>query len=379
MGSAMEPELELDRLLALRLAGQTARAPESLAPLLAAADALIPLRAASPSAAFARQLEGSVLRRARQLSTESHTTAREAPAQTPERPAPHAGSQRPPARARTTSPRRLLWTSVIAATLVCTIGGVFIAAADAQPGGVLYVVRRLEQNVRSQLTLNAADRTQLHLDNAESALRAFDTAAAQREHGARLTDALDTFVAEHAAAGASLAEVTDSAAHANLATELDGQRARAITDLHAALTGQDWPIRIRLTQALGALGAVVPVIRQVTLSEAHDPADSKGVGRVTIVTITGSGFQSGAQLLLRGAPTGATLSVSGDTLVAQVRAAAQALASQGPIGVGNPDGTAANSKQDPIIGSGDHPTPSVEPTKNGDNGKNKGTPTPTPR
>jgi hypothetical protein len=272
--------------------------------------------------------------------------------------------------------RRLLWAGAIAATLIFAIGSVFVAAADAQPGGALYVVRRFEQNVQAQLTTNAADRTQLHLDNAGAALQAFSTAVAQHEHGARLIDALDTFVTEHTAAGTTLADVTDIAAHAKLAAALDEQRTQATSDLRVALTAQDWPARLRITQALGALGVAVPVVTQVTLSEARDPADSRGDGRITTVSITGQGFQPGAQLLLRGAPVGTTISVTGDTIIAQVRAVAQAVASQGPIAVGNPDGTTAASAKAPVIVSSAHPTPPVEPTKDGDHGKTKGTPTP---
>lgn len=372
----MERDTELDQLLSHWLAGRRSPAPEPLAPLLVAADALTPLRHAAPSAGFARRLEADMLRHARSLPAEraSLTAATEDAGPLPL--APPTPPRRLSGSGRSQRAHRVLWSSVIAATLLCVIGSLFVVAADAQPGGPLYIVRRFEQTVRSQLTVNAAARAQLHLDNAESALQALDTAAAQREHGARLTDALDTFVAEHTAAATALAEVTDGVAHAKLAAALDGQRARATTDLRAALATQDWPLRLRLTQALSALGAVVPVVRQVTLSEAHDPADSRGDGRLTTVTITGDGFQPGARLLLRGAPVGATISVSGDTLIAQVRAAAQALASQGPIGVGNPDGTAAISKQVPTITSGAHVTPTADPTKNGDNGKRKPTPTP---
>jgi hypothetical protein len=376
----MEQERELDRLLSRRLMGHAASAPGSLAPLLAAADALTPLRQAAPSAAFVRELEARLLRRARQVAVDGPLSTAEEERATP-RPSPfppvdQRAITRAGQRGRTPSARRLLWTGAIAATLLFALGGVFAVAADAQPGGPLYGVRRFEQDIRSQLTANAADRTQLHLDNAAAALQAFNTAVARHEHGARLSDALDTFVAEHSAAGAALAEVSDGAAHANLAAALDRQRAQATSDLRAALTAQDWPVRLQITQALGALGVAAPIVTQVTLSEARDPADSRGEGRITTVTITGQGFQPGAQLLLRGAPVGTTLSVSGNTLVAQVRAAAQALASQGPIAVGNPDGTTAASAKDPIIVSSAHPTPPVEPTKDGDHGKSKGTPTP---
>jgi hypothetical protein len=139
--------------------------------------------------------------------------------------------------------RRLLWASAIAAMLLVSLAGVFAAAADAQPGGALYALRRFEQNVRSQFTTNAADRTQLHLDNAQAALNAFDAAAAQHEHGARLTDALDTFVGEYSAARASLAEVTDSAAHARLAAALDQQRSTNNARRPSAICARLLPLR----------------------------------------------------------------------------------------------------------------------------------------
>jgi hypothetical protein len=281
-------------------------------------------------------------------------------------------------RRRTSSARPLLWASAIAAILLVSVGSIFVAAADAQPGSAFYAVHRFEQGVQAQLTTNAAERVQLHFDNAQAALQAFDRAIARQQHGAELTDALDTFLAEHAAADTALAAVTDTASHAHLGVALDQQRAQGISDLRAALASQDWSLRIRLTQALGALNVAIPVVTQVTLTESSDSADSKGIGRITTVAITGAGFQPGAQFLLKGVPAGTVIFVSGDTLVAQVRAAAQAIASQGSIGLGNPDGTAAISARAPVIVSGAHATPSAEPTNNGDNGKHKGTPTPRP-
>ena len=371
MSSAMEQERELDHLLAQWLTGRAVTAPAPLQPLLTAASALTPLRQAAPSTGFARSAEARMLRRARELAADTMS---------PDHAPRASGASVSVVRGRqwrpSSSARRLLWASASAAILLVSMAGLFVVAADAQPGSVLYVVHRFEQGIQARLTTNAAERTQLHLDNAQAALQAFERAVARHEHGAALTDALDTFLAEHAAAGATLSGVTDAVAHVKLAAALDQQRAQATYDLRTALLSQDWPLRLKLTQALGALGGVVPVVGQVTLSETRDPADSKGIGRITTVTVTGVGFQPGAQLVLRGTPTGTTLSVSGTTLVAQVRAAAQAVASQGSIGVSNPDGTAAVNATDPSIMSGAHPTPSVEPTKNGDNGKPKGTPTP---
>jgi hypothetical protein len=375
MSSAIEQERELDRLLSQWLAGREASAPEPLEPLLSAARAVTPLRQAAPSAAFARRAETSMLRRARELRLGDRQDSSAADAAPPV--ASGAGVT-VVSRRRVSNTRPFVWATAVAAILLVSIGGVLIAAANTGPGAVLYAVHRFEQGVQAQLTTNAAKRVQLHLDNAQAALQAFDSAIARQGHGAELTDALDAFLAEHAAADAALAEVTDSTAHAQLAAALDQQRAQGISLLRKALVDQDWPLRVRLTQALGDLNVAIPAVTNVVLTETSDPADSKGIGRITTVTITGIGFQPGAQLLLRGIPAGTVISVSGDTLVAQVRAAAQAIASQGPIGVGNPDATAAMSAQAPIIVSGAHATPSAVPTNNGDNGKRRGTPTPAP-
>jgi hypothetical protein len=367
----MEQERELDRLLAQWLTGREVSAPESLQPMSTAVRALTPLRQAMPSATFARSAEASMLRRAQELVAGEYY-----PDHIP--PLASGAGVSVASRRRTSRAHPLLWASAIAAILLVSVGGIFVAAADAQPGSVLFSVHRFEQGVQAQLTTNAAERVQLHLDNAQAALQAFDRAIARQQHGAELTDALDTFLSEHAAADTALAAVTDTASHAHLAAALDQQRAQGVSDLRAALPNQDWSLRLRLTQALGALNVAIPILIQVTLTESSDPADSKGVGRITTVTITGAGFQPGAQLLLRGIPMGTVLSVSGDTLVAQLRAAAQAIASQGSIGVGNPDGTTAMSAQASVIISGAHATPSAVPTNNGDNGKHRGTPTPRP-
>jgi hypothetical protein len=371
MSSAMEQERELDRLLTQWLSGREVSAPEPLQPMVTAVRALTPLRQVTPPVTFVRRAEASMLDRARELAAGDSIPDVSLPLAT-------AARTTEASRRQPSSMRSLLWVSALAAILLVSMVGLFVAAADAQPGSVLYAVHRIEQGVQAQLTTDDAARVQLHLDNAQAALQAFEASAARQQHGAELLDALDTFVAEHTAAGTALAAVTDTTSHAQLAAALEQQRAQGISDLRSALASQDWSLRLRLTQAMGALNVAIPVVTQVTLTESSDPADSKGVGRLTTVTITGAGFQPGAQLLVRGIPTGTVISVSGDTLVAQVRSAAQAIASQGAIGVGNPDGTAALSTKAPVIVSSAHTTPSAVPTNNGDNGKHKGTPTPRP-
>src|SRR5262245_35901323 len=78
MSSALEGEAQLDWLLSQRLAGRPVSAPEPLAPLLAAADILTPLRRASPPVAFARRLQADMLRRAQRLAADVSLTTGEA-------------------------------------------------------------------------------------------------------------------------------------------------------------------------------------------------------------------------------------------------------------------------------------------------------------
>jgi hypothetical protein len=70
---------------------------------------------------------------------------------------------------------------------------------------------------------------------------------------------------------------------------------------------------------------------------------SSQTGYVWTVTITGSGFQNGAILLLRQRPAGQVVSVTPTRLVAQLIIGDDSLPHD--IGVGNPDNTAATTSQ----------------------------------
>jgi hypothetical protein len=79
------------------------------------------------------------------------------------------------------------------------------------------------------------------------------------------------------------------------------------------------------------------------VTKVADVRVSSQSGYVWTVTITGSGFQNGAILLLRQRPAGQVVSVTPTRLVAQLTIGDDSLPHD--IGVGNPDYTAATTSQ----------------------------------
>jgi hypothetical protein len=118
-----------------------------------------------------------------------------------------------------------------------------------------------------------------------------------------------------------------------------------------------WSARITTTSALGGLGESVVRVTQVKGVRVSSPT-----GRVWIVTITGSGFQNGAILLVRQRPVGHVVSVSSIQVVAQLSAGGDDSLSH-DISVGNPDNTAATTAQ---VTSEHDDGPQVTDTPRGD-------------
>jgi hypothetical protein len=100
-----------------------------------------------------------------------------------------------------------------------------------------------------------------------------------------------------------------------------------------------WPARITTTTELGSLGELVLTVTQVVSVRSSWQA-----GHVWTVTFTGSGFKSGAILLVRQRPAGHVVSVTPTRLVAQLTTGRDGSLPH-DIGVGNPDNTAATTAQ----------------------------------
>jgi hypothetical protein len=364
----MDPERRLDALLSERDAWPRAngRLPvpdaDELAPLLAAASALDPAHHASPRPGFAADLEARLLVYAEALQAQMAETAlAEAPAVLPpaQRGIPGAEPEPLPARherRRADIPRRyprVLWQAVAAAIVLLVGAGMFTAAASASPGTLLYGLHRWEQNIGVALSTSPADRVQLHISYANEALQALGMAAHAGNDTAYL-QALDTLRGETGAASQALADVPAGAEQNALAGQLADLRAHSATALASYLRMLDWQPRVATTAALADLGQPVPHITSVIMASVRSNA-----GRTLLITVTGSGFEPGAVVVVDGhvtgtvtesSPTTLVVSVSGDGADSRPRA----------VGVSNPDGTAVESvalTQEP---GDEHATPGPE-------------------
>ncbi|HEY1390726.1 MAG TPA: hypothetical protein VGF38_19480 [Ktedonobacterales bacterium] len=367
----MLPEDRLDALLTLRVEARRGHQSVNsigasgdavdLQPLLVAADRVAALRDEEPSEDFAARLEAVFLSRATYLRERDGIAPLPILA-----PPPLMGNDDPTlpnmlsgdewaaalrhgtgtetARGtqgyrsanRQTVWRRLL-VPALAAMLLLAIGMTTLtAAAAAGPGSPLYGLHRWEQNLRANITGSASDRAQLHISNAQDALFALNAAVTNHQTGAAYDDALATFRDEAHAAATSLDNVPAGGEHDTLAAQLDQLHTQGIADLHTALPVLSWPQRIETTGVLAEIGDQVLAVTQA------DMIYSEHGQHLWTITISGSGFQPGAVLLMNGQPVTATttITVTPTKLVAQISGDDDA-PRPSSIGVGNPDNTAA--------------------------------------
>jgi hypothetical protein len=368
----MEAQDRLDALLSSRRSSrrrwtlpQSQR--EELEPLLDLADELAVVRNVLPAPSFADGLETRLLARASRQAAGALEYAPGSPLADTIPPAGN-GSARdeddedyaPTApvavissRGRQSAPRRTsrgrrwrgswrVWSSLAAAIfLVVSIASIVTlsVAANAGPGSALYSVRRWQEDARTNLANSDAERAQLHLQYATDALDALDAAVAQHAPASVYGEALSRFTDEMRQAADALAQVPAGTDYDTLTSRLDDMRVRGRLDLRAALPSLSWSGRIATTSALGALGESVVTVTRVT-----GVRTGLQYARVWTLTITGSGFQSGAVLLAHKRPAGHVVSVTPTRMIAQYSGEAEDSLAR-DIGVGNLDGTAATTSQ----------------------------------
>ena len=373
----MEPQDRLqDRLDALLSSQPSARRrwslPESqreeLEPLLDLADDLALVRNVLPTPAFADDLEARLLARTRShaagavdfLDEEDATIDVDNAPTVPALAIPDRRSQRavrPTGRTPRVSWK--VWTSLAAAILLALTVTTFTVAANAGPGSAFYAVRRWQEDARTNLANSDAERTNLHIQYATDALDALDAAVAQYASANVYNEALGRFTDEVSQAAAALAQVPPGSDYDSLSASLDDLRARGRTDLRAALPSLGWPGRITTTSALGGLGEPV-----LTVTKVAGVRTSTQSGQIWTITITGSGFQTGAVLLVRQRPAGHVISVTATKMVAQLAVWEDDYLPQ-DIGVGNQDNTAAITGQ---VTSEHDDFPTATGTPGGDHG-----------
>lgn len=386
----MLPEDRLDTLLSLHverkpepaesLSAHDLNGHNDLQPLLDVADRLANIGNAEPSPDFTARLEAQFLARAAYLrerdgiaptlaGTDEPTLpsiqwipALDDESETTVTPMRHS----PVAMQRRSTLKRLLWP-VLAATLLLAIGmTTFTAAAAAGPGTPLYGLRRWEQSMQVSIASNAADRTRLHIGYAQDALAALKSAAAQHQTGAPYDDALETFRDESHAAANNLEGVPAGGDRDALSSRLEQLLAQGRSDLHAALAVLPWSDRVTTTVVLADIGDTV-----LSVTQADMVYSSQGQ-HIWQITVTGSGFQQGAVLLVNGKPAGTVISVSPTSLVARISGD-----DSGPlpdnIGVANPDDTVSLTTNVSGHDPEDNGTPSPEQTPGTDDHSGSGT------
>lgn len=394
----MDHEDRLDALLsARRAAGARDGAwmpveDAQLATLLTTAERLAPLRKTTPAADFADALEQRLLARAGALAVQHAVAGGDAPTiagsdyptlpnghtngtfiaydgdAAPTRPdltQPVAGEWPLPST-RSAPPRRAArilhfpsggtWMRSIAAAVILLVLGasVLSAAANAAPGSFLFGLRRAEQWFSVQVASDPAAKVRLHLQYAEQALAALDTAVAHQAGDPAYAAALATLRTEAAAASDGLQALAPGATRDDLAAQLETFQRHARGDLWAALPGLSWPDRVITTSALGELGDdSVPRISTVTVrpdpssddhggdSHGGNPSDNGAAATHRYrVEVSGSGFTTGTVLMVNGKVAGTILSITPSQVVAEMMLDPAALHSAS-IGIQNPDGTAA--------------------------------------
>jgi hypothetical protein len=190
--------------------------------------------------------------------------------------------------------------------------------------------------VQEQLDPNAADRVQLHLANARTALASLVAAVAHRTGDPTYSDALATLRSEDHAAATTLQTLPLGSERNNLTTQLQTLRRQERSDLYAALPKIGWLDQLATTQALGGLGAAIPQITSVTLEQLAPSGEHNWK-----VTIIGLGFDSGAELIGGGSTVVGQVVTSGSTqLVVEISDGERHLLNK-DAGVRNPDGTVA--------------------------------------
>jgi hypothetical protein len=302
-----------------------------------------------PAPAFADELEARLLAHARRQATVSAVAvdavsdalddaANDAPTRPlralPDRPGRRRS--RPARDSRRGSWR--IWSALAATILLAVIVTTFAVAAYASPGSALYGVRRWQEDARSNLANSDTERAQLHIQYATDALDALDAAVAQHDVTA-YREALSRFTDEFGQAAAALALVPAGSEKDSLSAGLDALRARGWNDLRSALPSLSWPVRIATTSALGALGETV-----ITVTRVSGVRSGSYGARLWTLSISGSGFQNGAVLLVRQRPAGHVVSVTSNLMVAQLAGGEDDFLPP-DIGVGNPDGAAATTAE----------------------------------
>ena len=238
---------------------------------------------------------------------------------------------------------RILQAHPVAGAIICLcillliVGtGTLVAAAQAtDPASPLYTLKHWEQHVQASLSSTSPEsQAELSLQAARDCLNKLASLATPT-YAQNYRQALVDLDQHINAAAHTINALLPGSRQRELLSELATLKMDARHTLRGFLPQLDLPERLATTAELGRLGDAVPTLKSVEIDLPTHPN-----GQATI-SITGTGIQAGAQLLVDGRPVEVSGSLQNSSYVFVVNwTGEQHLQS---IGVLNPDGTAVQT------------------------------------
>ena len=318
----MKPEEYLDRLSERRERGE-AQLPaikDEGAARLAAVEVLTHLQECNVPPEFAGHLELSIRDRAHNVARQNGRIHSIAHPQNPE------GSHRFPMR------RARIAILGIAAVLMLACIGIITASARSLPGDLLYGVKQTEHQLTLTFAEDPQDRASAQIDQLRSALVDLNTVVNDGRDDDAIKLALRIVAAKTNDSRGIVAALPAGAERESAQRDFDGALAGEEQALRHLLDHVDWPVRLAVTQQLGALGDPVPTVTHVTIR-----TQSNGT---LLITLTGTHFAPHAELLINGRPGRMVSQNTPQQLVAVISSSEWPRGTHA-LGVLNPDGTAA--------------------------------------
>lgn len=317
----MNPEEYLDYLLEKREHGEVLIpvANDEVVSCLAAVEALTQLQKIDVPLEFAGHLELYIRGRARGLAQQNGWTA------------PIARHRNPVRLQRFQARKALIAVLGIAAMLMLACVGVLTASARSLPGDALYSLKQAEDQFKLSFASDPRNRASVQIDLLHNSLVDLNTVVNDKRDDDAIGLALKIVAAETNESQAAVAALPAGSERAAAQQGLDGVLAEEEQMLRQLLGHVDWPVRVAVTQQLGALGDPVPTLTRVMVS-----VQTNGT---RLITLTGTHFAPQVELIINGRPTGITSSTT-QQLVAVISNSAWS-ADEHTFGVLNPDGTAA--------------------------------------
>lgn len=232
-------------------------------------------------------------------------------------------------------------------------------SAHSLPGDSLYGVKQAENQFTLTFTSNTQSRIGVKIDQLSNALADLRTVVKDGRDDNAILLALNAVATQTNDCRGAVAALPTGPERESEQQHLDSALADEEQTLRSLLKQADWPLRLALTQQLGALGDPVPVVSHATFRIQNN-------GTV-LITLTGTYFAPSVELTIDGLPKGVIRQNTAELLIAVINRT-EWTAGKHALGVLNADGTASQ-----VVLNGDDP--GSEPHDDGQN--RSATPTPT--